>query len=178
MAARFGVINSPITNSYLGEQARGIFGESRIELIRAVFAKGALFRLTAKGLSMFPFIQDNDIITISPLSQSPVKLGKIVAFICPTYNKLLVHRVIAKRKELYLIKGDNVSKPDCLINKENILGCVITIQRNSRNMLLGLGPERVIIAVLSRIGILNTLHFLSKLLPDHLRRFIKCKIFS
>ncbi|MFH1441773.1 MAG: S24/S26 family peptidase [Candidatus Omnitrophota bacterium] len=152
--------------------------EFRIELIQAVFAKNAGFRFIAKGFSMFPFIQDNDIITLSPLRHSSLGLGKVVACVCPTHKKLLLHRIVARKKSYYLIKGDNITKPDFLIDKRHILGCVTLIKRNNKTILLGLGPERVFIAFLSKIGVLSLLHSLSQLIPYSLRRFIKCRFLS
>jgi hypothetical protein len=50
----------------------------------------------------------------------------------------------------YLIKGDNALEPDGVISKDNILGYVTRVQRNGRNIFAGLGPERYIVALLSR----------------------------
>lgn len=169
-------LTETISDCYKNEQEFSFSGEVRIELIRAVFAKGALFRFKAKGFSMSPFIQDNDIITLAPLSQSPLELGKIVAYICPVHNKLVVHRMIGRKKSCYLIKGDNIPNPDCLINKEHILGCVTAIQRNNKAVFLSLGSERAIIAFLSRTGMLQLILWLLRLIiPKPLRRFIRCR---
>ncbi|MFH0790100.1 MAG: hypothetical protein V2A64_00545 [Candidatus Omnitrophota bacterium] len=161
---------------YTNNQEFSLCGKVRIELIRAAFAKGAFFRFTAKGFSMFPFIRSNDVITLVPLSLSPVEIGKAVAYVCPVHNKLIVHRVIDRKKGCYLIKGDNVPKPDCLIAKEHILGCVTAIQRNNKAVFLSLGPERAIIAFLSRTGMLRLILWLLRLIiPKPLRRFIRCR---
>lgn len=164
----------PNPECYKNEQEFSFTGEVRIELIRAVFAKGALFRWTAKGFSMSPFIKDNDVITLSPLCRSPVSIGKAAACVCPVQNRLIVHRVIGKKGNRYLIKGDNIPKPDCLIDKEHILGCVTAIQRNNKAVFLGLGLERIIIAFLSRTGILQLILWLLRLtIPKPLRKLIR-----
>lgn len=152
------------------EQEFSFSGEVRVELIKAVFDKGVLFRMTAKGFSMSPFIRDNDVITLSPLSLSPVAIGKPAACVCPAQKKLIVHRVIGKKGSYYLIKGDNMPKPDCLIDKESILGCVTAIERDKKKVFLGLGLERVIIAFLSRTGILQLILWLLRLvIPKPIR---------
>ncbi len=163
-----------ISDCYKNKQEFSFTGEVRIELIRAVFAKGALFRFTAKGFSMSPFIQDNDVLTLSPLCRSSISIGKAVACACPDQNKLVVHRVIGKKGNHYLIKGDNLPQPDCLMNKEHILGCVTAIKRNNKTVFLGLGLERVIIAFLSRSGILQLILWLLRLIiPKPLRKLIR-----
>jgi len=151
-------------------------GALTVELMEAVFAKGALFRLTVKGSSMNPFIRDGDIITISPVSRSPASLGKPAACLFPVNKKLLVHRLVARKGRHYLIKGDNTSGPDCLIDKEHIIGCVTSIERENKTTLFGLGPERLIIAFLSRNGLLPLLFSLWRSIPKSLRKIIKCAI--
>ncbi len=161
---------------YTNNQEFSLCGEVRIKFIRAAFDKGALFRFTAKGFSMSPFIRDNDVITLSPLCRSPIRIGKAVAYVCSVQNRLIVHRVIGKKGKQYLIKGDNIPNPDCLINKEYILGCVTAIQRNNKAVFLSLGSERAIIAFLSRTGMLQLILWLLRLIiPKPLRRFIRCR---
>jgi hypothetical protein len=155
-----------------------ISGELTVELMQAVFNKGACFRFQAKGFSMLPFILDNDILTLCALNVSPVSLGKVVA--CAGYpaNKLVIHRIVAMKKEQYLIKGDSCFKPDCFLRKEDILGCVIGIERQEKVVRFGLGPERRIIAFLNRSNLLFLASVLWRKIPGKLRRFIKCQMLS
>lgn len=142
-----------------------ISGKELIELMRAVFAKGACFRIKVSGRSMFPFIRDSDVVTISGLCNSSLDFGKVVALIDLKVNKLIIHRIIGINSGSYLIKGDNAFNSDGLVPKENILGCVTKIERNGRDIFLGLGRERPIIALFSRIRILYLLLRLWRLLP-------------
>ncbi len=151
-------------------------GTVTIELIRATFAKDASFRFKVRGFSMLPFIWDEDIITLSPFSCSAIGLGKPVAYVCPADNKLLVHRIVARKGNQYLIKGDNCFHPDC-VDKKHILGCVTAIERKNRNVSFSLGPERILITFLSRSRLLSVAFLLWKLIPGPLRRFIKCRVF-
>lgn len=147
-------------------------------LIKAVFAKKALFRFKVKGFSMFPFIQDGDVITLSPVSYSPIGLGKSVACVCPVTKRLIVHRIVGKKKGRYLVKGDNIPKADGLIDKEHILGYVTAIERKNKNIFFSLGRERLLIAFLNRTGLMLLIFSLCRLLPGSLRRFIKRRILS
>lgn len=109
-----------------------------VGLLRAVLDKGKPFRFQATGGSMSPFVRDGDVITVSPLSDIPPRLGDVVAFIRPESGKLVVHRVVGKRDGSYLIKGD--SAPDCadVIPRANILGRVTRVERDGKRVYLGL----------------------------------------
>jgi len=132
-------------------------GQALLELLQAVLGRGLPFRFRAKGASMFPFIRDGDIITVSPLSGSVPCIGDVLAFAHPETGKLLVHRIVGVKGNFFLPKGDNTLDTDGFVPKEGILGCVTNVERDGKVRLLGFGPERLLIACLSRIGILRPL---------------------
>ena len=119
--------------------------------MRAVLARGVPFRFCARGWSMAPFIRDGDVITVVPLQRTTPGTGQIVAFVRPGEGNVVVHRVVARRGSDSLIQGDAVSGcTDGIIAAENLLGRVTRIERDGRDVWLGLGPERYAIAWLSR----------------------------
>jgi hypothetical protein len=150
--------------------------QALIDLIQSTLSKNASFRFQVKGFSMAPFIKDNDVVTISPIYNSSIGLGKSVAFINPHPGKLAIHRVLGKHNNSYLIKGDSALKVDGLIPQENILGVITAIDREGRRTKFGLGPERVIIGLLSRVKLLPLCFFCWMLIPFSVRRFIKCTV--
>jgi signal peptidase I len=123
---------------------------SLIGLLREVLEKGSKFDLKVKGSSMSPFIKEGDLVTISPPLATSPGVGRMVAFVQPGAEKLLIHRVLGRRGGTYLIKGDSMEGQGDLVPRENILGRVIRIERNEKEISLGLGPERFLIAFLSR----------------------------
>ena len=126
-------------------------GLALLELMRAVLAKGVPFRFCARGWSMAPFILDGDVITVSPLRQAKPRLGEVVAYVRPGTGNLVVHRVIARRAGAAIIQGDNrLENNDEVIGLENILGRITNVERNEQPVWIGLGPERIFIAWLSR----------------------------
>ncbi len=129
-------------------------GPDLIELLRAVLDKGVPFRFRAKGFSMSPFIKDDDVITVSPLTDGSIRSGDVIAFIRPEMKKLVIHRVVGKKGEYFHIKGDNIPDTDELIPATNIMGRVTRVERNGKEIFLGLGPERFLIAFLTRRGLL------------------------
>lgn len=145
------------------------------ELMREVLARGMPFRFRAKGWSMIPFILDGDVISVSPLPRGLPGIGDVVAFMRPETETLVVHRVIARRGGVCLIQSDNAyGEGDGLIPRERILGRVTRVERGGRLIRLGLGPERLLIALLSRLGLLLPLwQRLSPLLRPFFRRSVQ-----
>ncbi|MEI6102810.1 MAG: GNAT family N-acetyltransferase [Methanothrix sp.] len=126
-----------------------------VELLSAVTEKGKSFRFRAAGISMIPFIKNMDVITVSPMPSGRPVVGDVVAFLLPETEKLAVHRIIDKRNDSYIIKGDNVPEPDGLIPSQNVIGLVTKVERNGHRVLLGLGTERQLIALLARHDLLK-----------------------
>jgi hypothetical protein len=99
---------------------------------------------------MSPFIRDEDVVTLSPLRGDTPLFGEVVAFVSPYTERLTVHRVVGKEGDSYLTQGDRAPRNDGLIPSKNILGRVIKIERKGKKVLLGIGPERFLIAFLTR----------------------------
>jgi signal peptidase I len=140
-------------------------GAALLELLRAVLARGVPFRFRAKGWSMAPFIRDGDVIRVAPLSREEPGLGQVVAFVRPQTGSLVVHRIVARHGEGYLLQGDNVpEESDGLVPRASILGRVTRIERGGKAVWLGLGPERRLIAWFSRSGLRLRLRLLRQAL--------------
>lgn len=146
-------------------------GPALVQLLRAVLDKGAPVRFQAKGFSMSPFIKNKDVVTISPLKCKQPGLGDIIAFVHPETEGLCIHRIVRKKDSIYVTKGDNISKTDECVPRENILGFVIKVERQGKQVFLGLGPERFLIAFLGCRGLLFPLLLpLWKVVRPFLRR--------
>jgi hypothetical protein len=83
---------------------------------------------------------------------------------------------VAKSARSYFLKGDGCRRIDGLIRVENILGVALKLERQGRAIRWGLGPERFIIAFLSRNNFLPFIFRFWQLLPLSARKFIKCRI--
>jgi signal peptidase I len=130
-------------------------GQALIGLMQAIFERGMPFRFRATGGSMLPFINNGDVITLTPIAKRPPRIGEVVAFIHPETGNLIVHRIVGQKGSTPLFRGDAITgQADGLIPIQNLLGRVSQIERNGRLVWLGLGAERVLIAWLSRMGLL------------------------
>lgn len=125
-------------------------------LMSSVLDKGCCFRFKAPGFSMIPFIRDGDIVTIEPVVE-PLQVGDVVAFTNPRTERLTVHRIVRVAEQGYLIKGDNCPEPDGLVSLTRIMGRANKVEHSGKKVRTGLGPERRLIAFLSRSGWLNPL---------------------
>jgi signal peptidase I len=136
-----------------GESELFLKGPVFIELLQATLAKGGPFTFRARGFSMHPLIRDGDVITVSPLGEDSPGLGDVVAFVRGEIKKLVVHRVIRIKDNSYFIKGDGTAGVDSPVPKANILGLVTRVERGRKGVFIGLGPERFLIALLTRNGL-------------------------
>jgi hypothetical protein len=127
----------------------------QLELLRGMNERGVPLRTTARGFSMHPFIRDQDVLTISPIHDSEPQVGDVVAFVHPYTGKLVIHRIITRTAAGWQLKGDNSTQTDRLTGREHILGRVTRIERKGRDVRLGLGLERRLIAALTRYHILT-----------------------
>ena len=93
------------------------------------------------GSSMQPLIRMNlDLVTILPLSGN-LSAGDIVLF-RRADGAFVVHRVYQLKGDTVITLGDNCENPDPPMQREQILGKVVKIQRGNRTIIPGSKRER------------------------------------
>lgn len=157
-------------------QEQSFTTEKLVKLMQFAVKENAFFRFKAEGYSMFPFIQDGDLIMLSPVGSHSFIFGKVAVFLNPGLNKLVVHRVIGRSKGCYILKGDATNCIDGLIPIENILGVVTEINRRGKTISFGFGYGGILAAFLNKSRVIFLFFRCWKILPRHLRNFIKSKI--
>lgn len=100
---------------------------------------------------MSPFIKSGDVLTIV-LNEFTPFVGTVVVY--TSKQRVLVHRIIARHKNRYVLKGDNCTQIDGIISENSFAGYVESIQRNGKCIVFGLGREKLIVALLSRFSLL------------------------
>lgn len=107
-----------------------------LEISQAILQKGKLLRIPAVGSSMFPTSQSGDTITVKPAKATDVSVGDVIVYV--RGKRMIAHRLISKRirnNEIVLIcQGEFFSKPDPLIEGRQVLGKVVAVKRNGRNI--------------------------------------------
>jgi hypothetical protein len=150
------------------EDERVFTGEVRLELLKAVLEKKKKFRFMAYGSSMFPFIRDQDILTIAPLPATGLVPGDVVAFEISDHQKLIIHRIVQCGTASFILRGDNRKGSDGSIPIENILGIVTRVERNGSIISAGSGRGRGMVAFFSRHGLLQRISWVMRL-PEVVR---------
>lgn len=128
------------------------------DLMGAVLEKGGRFGFLARGTSMVPFLRDGDVLTIASLDNRQPRLGDVLAFSYPGEKgpNLVVHRIVGYKRPAIVLQGDGNGCTPEIISSERILGRLVKVERDGRRVRLGLGPERRLIAWLSRTRLLWT----------------------
>jgi len=127
-----------------------IKGDALKALLKEVMERGYSLRFQSGGFSMQPFIRNGDVLTMAPYLRKDIQAGDVVACEEPVSGRLKVHRVVGKRRNFYLIKGDNSLNTDGWIQRDSIYGRVIRIERKGKAVSFSLGSEKKLIAAVSR----------------------------
>jgi hypothetical protein len=122
------------------------------ELLAVVLERQASFRFTARGGSMSPFIRDADVLTVSPLSGHPPRIGDVVACRLRAGEGLVVHRIVARVGDGFLLRGDNAESADGRVPAADVLGVVTLVERRGRRVRTAIGPSGRLLAPLSSRG--------------------------
>jgi hypothetical protein len=139
------------SSSHAASDVKGVHPEINFAAVaRGMLSSGDALRFTATGYSMCPLIMDGDVVTLSARAKDRLRLGDVVAFMRKGAKTLIVHRIVGRQNDLYLTKGDNVTTCDGYTHRDDILGRVEYVERQGRRICLGLGPGRLLIAMLSR----------------------------
>jgi signal peptidase I len=124
---------------------RRLNGREFHDLAGQILQSGHLLRFQASGSSMQPFIHDGDILEVAPLSGKHVRSGEVL-LVEAVNGDWLAHRVVKTRNRdgrlAILIKGDACSYPDGWFGLDDILGRVVTVQRDSQRIQLTSIAER------------------------------------
>lgn len=91
-------------------------------------------KIVASGYSMFPFMRNGDIQTISPFPIEEIQIGDVAVF--ERKNDWISHRVIDIRKTNHettlILRGDTCIQIDPLVTEENYIGKTVAYERDGK----------------------------------------------
>ncbi len=125
----------------VGPKARGI----SIARWRELTQNGALIPVTIPldGVSMQPLIRRNrDLVTIIPLERDPLP-GDIVLFEQPA-GRFVCHRVRQIDGDRIQTLGDNCWNPDAWMDRSQVFGIAVSVERDGRTIALDTDYSRVV----------------------------------
>jgi len=95
-------------------------------------------KIVASGYSMFPFMRNGDVQTISPVPIEEIKVGDVAVF--ERDNDWISHRVIDIRKikneTTLILRGDTCIQLDPLVTKANYIGKTVGFERGAQTIIL------------------------------------------
>jgi hypothetical protein len=96
-------------------------------------------RFRPKGQSMYPTIRDGETLTIEPVDALAVKRGDILLY--ETARGLIAHRVVRigegkNAARVFVVRGDAADSSAELVEGGQILGRVISLEREGRTIAL------------------------------------------
>lgn len=104
--------------------------EELLPVLETVLKEGGEITFTPRGNSMRPMLKFGDVITIKRFNR-PLK-----KYALPLYRRengqFVLHRVVGKNKEGYIMRGDNQLSKEYGITDANILGEVIAFTSNGK----------------------------------------------
>jgi len=109
-------------------------------LTSELIAGGYGLRFQAKGRSMLPTIQDVEIIHVQPVAGYMLRIGDIV--LLRNGAEFKAHRIIRKRGQCFITRGDSGVDTDGEIHCDQILGRVIAKELINSHRLVRLDGMR------------------------------------
>ncbi len=151
-------------------QELSLTGEDFYDLIGSFFADGLhrRMKIQCRGTSMSPFVKDKCTLCLAPVKKEmTLRVGDIVVVALHQKKQIIIHRVIAKKDERCLVKGDNNTLSDGWFHKKDILGIVETIEQRDGLSFTPNVWKSILIATFSKH---NVLHYVMEALRFLQRR--------
>jgi len=128
-------------SSALRPQSSNLSPQSFVKVCTELLRLGHQVQFKAPGHSMYPTICDGDLITVEPIKPSDLSVGDIILYYHE--NGVVAHRIIniqapqssvTSTQHLFLLRGDAAIADDAPVVSEQILGKVVSIERNGRRI--------------------------------------------
>ncbi len=111
------------------------------ELAAGLLQSGIGFRFQARGRSMLPSIQDGEILYVRAIAPRKLKAGEIVLF--KSGGEFKAHRIVRKRGQRFITRGDAAMETDGEICGEQIVGRIFARQCEPSGPLVPLTGTRI-----------------------------------
>ncbi len=135
----------------------------RCDLAADVIRNFGELRLKVMGGSMFPAIRPGDVVTLERAESHQLAPGTIVSY--RSGDLLITHRVKRVMGLQLIAQGDTVSRRDAPIPSSEILGKVVSIERNGRRVALTRSAWQRIVSGIARRSELSRRVLLRLVLP-------------
>lgn len=104
---------------------------SQLPQIKAALQSGKMVEFETHGISMLPLLHDGGDKVILTKALSELSLGDVA--LCKTDDgRYVLHRVIAKEKGNYILKGDNCVTTECCLSDYDVIGVADSFIRRGK----------------------------------------------
>ena len=124
--------------------------EDFTSIAQEVLDRGRILKFKAKGGSMSPFIRNGDVVEVAPF-KGKMNFGDVILY-HSSYGSSIIHRVTQRNKESIITKGDSVSSSDQPILSKQVLGRVVSIEKNGWRIRLDKPVGRLLNILLALIS--------------------------
>lgn len=121
------------------------FNQDIISVLQRTIKKKGWISLPSEGNSMFPLIQQGEVCRFESFDPTTTKKGDIILF-WSTGGKLVAHRVYEIGNP-YICKGDTNIQFDEPVRLERILGKLVSIKKQNREIKL----NQALVAIWSKL---------------------------
>ena len=112
--------------------------QTKSELFLDVLKSSGKVRTIVGGNSMLPTLWVGDLLTVEAGRADEMSLGDIV--VCLQAGRLCTHRVLGRRGQHLLTRGDSNLRIDSPVGAEECFGRVVSAERNGRPIALRYRP--------------------------------------
>jgi signal peptidase I len=120
-----------------------------------ILGQGNCIQFRAHGNSMAPLIRNGDVVLVEPVKPEKLRIGDII-FYGTAIGRYIVHRLVRKGKiycsPVLITRGDNLKHPDAPVSPEHILGKVVRIESQNKELWVNGGIGLVITHLLVCLG--------------------------
>jgi len=143
---------------------------AKAALYKQDIGKNGIIQITVTGNSMFPFLENNDVIVLHSSNLDDIAIGDIVL----TYNdsRILCHRVFKKNKTGFQTKADALIYPDPFAKEIDLIGKVIGKRKGSKIIGLNTYSARFIGLFISKLMIVGAFLYIPLRLLRKIIRFL------
>lgn len=118
-----------------------------VRVLLATLREGRAARWVVRGVSMWPAVPDGSEVEVTPCDPGTLRAGELAAF--ARREAITVHRVIARRGERLVLRGDALARDDGEVPPADVLGRAV-VTRRAR---LGWAPRRVMLRGAARFAL-------------------------
>lgn len=104
-----------------------------------LLGQGYPVRFHPRGESMHPTIKDGETLTVEPVKPVDVKRGDIILYKSGVRGGVTAHRVVRVNRSIsdiksFLLRGDASETCDSPVAPEQVLGKVVSVERDGRQI--------------------------------------------